>query len=98
MKLNHLNKIAIAAYFNFVFLPSVHAGILSANLCKPYKLIVDNELFVVIALIVASILCIAWKLMPSGTVLQRAVGLLAALSIALNLENLLQTFGYSIVC
>ena len=62
----------------------VQAGVLSKAICKPYKQLVDNELFMVIAAIAAVILIIVWKLVPSG------IGLLAALVFAVNIENVLQ--------
>jgi hypothetical protein len=77
----------------------VEAGILSKSLCRPYKQLVDNELFVVIALIVAVVLVIVWKLAPSGQVMTKFVGLLAGLAVALNLENILQAAtGVGIAC
>lgn len=77
----------------------VQAGVLSKNLCRPYRQLVDNELFLTIAVVAGAILVIAWKLAPSGTYMQKAVGLLAALVIGLNLENLLQTgFGIGLAC
>lgn len=77
----------------------VQAGVLSKNLCRPYRQLVDNELFMTIAVVVAAILVIAWKLAPSGTYLQKAVGLLAALVIGLNIENFMQaSFGVGLAC
>ena len=77
----------------------VNAGILSKGLCKPYKQLVDNELFMVIAAIAAVILVVAWKLAPSGGAMAKGVGLLAALVIALNIENILQAVtGVGIAC
>lgn len=77
----------------------VNAGILSKGLCKPYKQLVDNELFMVVAAIAAVILVVAWKLAPSGGAMAKGVGLLAALVIALNIENILQAVtGVGIAC
>lgn len=77
----------------------VEAGILSKSLCRPYKQLVDNELFVVIALIVAVVLVIVWKLAPSGQVMTKFVGLLAGLAVGLNIENILQAAtGVGIAC
>ncbi len=79
--------------------PAVQAGILSKNLCKPYRQLVDNELFVTIGVIMAVILVIGWKLAPSGTYMQKGVGLLAALAIGLNIETIMQTaFGAGLAC
>lgn len=66
------------------------AGILSRGICRPYKQLVDNELFVVLSVVVAAILVIMWKVAPSGQLMARALGLLAALAVALNLENVIQ--------
>ena len=75
------------------------AGVLSRNLCRPYRQLVDNELFITIAVIAGVILVLAWKLAPSGTYLQKAVGLLAAVVLGLNLENLFQvSFGTGLAC
>lgn len=75
------------------------AGVLSKSLCRPYRQVVDNELFLTIAVLAAAILVIAWKLAPSGTYIQKAVGLLAALALGLNLENLFQlSFGVGLAC
>jgi hypothetical protein len=42
---------------------------------------------------------ITWKLAPSGTALAKGVGLLAALVIGLNIENILQAAtGVGIAC
>jgi len=77
----------------------VEAGILSRGICRPYKQLVDNELFVVISVVVGCILVIVWKLAPSGQILTRAIGLMAGLAIALNLENVLQAMtGVGLFC
>lgn len=68
----------------------VFAGILSASICRPYKNLVDDDLYMVLAAISAVGLLIAWKTMGGSSVLGKAVSLLAALMVALNLENLLQ--------
>lgn len=76
-----------------------NAGILSKGLCKPYKSLVDNELFMVVAAVAAVILVVAWKLAPSGGAMAKGVGLLAALVIGLNIENILQSVtGVGIAC
>ncbi len=78
---------------------TAQAGVLSKNLCKPYRQLVDNELFVTVGVIMAVVLVIAWKLAPSGTYMQKAVGLLAALAIGLNIETIFQTaFGAGLAC
>ena len=77
----------------------VEAGFLSKAICRPYKQLVDNELFVVIAAVVAVVLVIVWKFSPSGTVMTRFVGLLAALAVGMNIENILQAAtGVGIAC
>ena len=76
--------------FGFCSPMVVQAGVLSKAICKPYKQLVDNELFMVIAAIAAVILIIVWKLAPSGTILSKGIGLLAALVFAVNIENVLQ--------
>ena len=68
----------------------VYAGILSKGICKPYRQLVDNELFMVASAIAAVVLVIAWKLGAGNTAMSKGVGLLAALAIALNIENILQ--------
>ena len=76
-----------------------NAGILSKGLCKPYKQLVDNELFMVVAAVAAVILVVGWKLAPSGGAMAKGVGLLAALVIGLNIENILQAVtGVGIAC
>jgi hypothetical protein len=75
------------------------AGILSSGICRPYRQLVDNELFLMVSIIAAAILVIAWKLAPSGAALSKGVGLLAALFIGLNIENILQAAtGAGIAC
>ena len=77
----------------------VNAGLLSKGICKPYKSLVDNELFVVIAAIAAAVLVIVWKMAPSGGILAKGIGLLAALVIGLNIENILQVVaGTGLAC
>jgi uncharacterized membrane protein len=77
----------------------VEAGLLSQSICRPYRQLVDSELFIVIAAIVAVILVIVWKLAPAGGVLAKGVGLLAAVAIGLNIENILVgAFGVGIAC
>ena len=77
----------------------VNAGFLSRGLCRPYRLLVDNELFMVAALVAATILVVAFKLSPSGTVLSKGIGIMAGLMIALNLENLIQAMaGGGVFC
>jgi hypothetical protein len=77
----------------------VQAGILSAGICRPYRQLVDNELFLMVSIIAAAILVIAWKLAPSGAALSKGVGLLAALFIGLNIENILQAAtGAGLAC
>ncbi|WP_146187699.1 hypothetical protein [Limnohabitans sp. T6-5] len=77
----------------------VSAGVLSKGICRPYKMLVDNELFVVLSVVASAILLIAWKLAPSGQLMTRAVGVLAALSIALNIETLIQIVtGVGLFC
>lgn len=79
--------------------PAAQAGIVSQGLCRPYRQLVDNELFMMVGLIVAVILVVAWKLAPSGSLLAKGVGLLAAMAIGLNLESLMQaSFGSGIAC
>lgn len=76
-----------------------YAGVLSAGICRPYRQLVDNELFVMLAVISAVVLVIVWKMAPSGTILARGVGLLAALVVGLNIENILQAAtGTGIAC
>jgi len=67
------------------------AGMLSQGICRPYKQLVDNELFVALSVVAGMILVVLWKLAPSGQLLARALSLLAALAVALNLENIVQT-------
>jgi hypothetical protein len=77
----------------------VNAGLMSRGICKPYKLLVDDELFMVVAAIAAVVLLVAWKLAPSGGALSKGIGLLAALIFALNIENILQAVtGRGIAC
>ena len=48
-----------------------------------------GELFLMISVIAAAILVIAWRLAPSGYALAKGVGLIAALFVGLNIENIL---------
>jgi hypothetical protein len=92
-------SIAVAAYF--LMLPSTaNAGILSSGICRPYRQLVDNELFVVVSAIMAVVLVIGWKLAGTGSkAIQSGIGLLAALFIGLNIENIIQTAtGVGIFC
>ncbi|WP_310643710.1 hypothetical protein [Limnohabitans sp.] len=91
--------ICTAAYL--MLLPSVaNAGILSSGICRPYRQLVDNELFVVVSAIMAVVLVIGWKLAGTGSkAIQSGIGLLAALFIGLNIENIIQTAtGVGIFC
>lgn len=97
--LGHSRDYAFGVALGVLCSPVVQAGVLSKNLCRPYRQLVDNELFVMIGVIVGVILVIAWKLAPSGTYLQKAVGLLAALAIGLNIETIMQAaFGTGLAC
>lgn len=92
-------SIGVAAYL--LMLPSTaNAGMLSAGICRPYRQLVDNELFVVLSAIMAVILVIGWKTSGTGSkAIQSGIGLLAALFIALNIENIIQTAtGVGIFC
>lgn len=76
-----------------------NAGILSRGICRPYRQLVDNELFVVVGAIAAVCLVVAWKLGNGNTALSKGVGLLAALFIGLNIENLLTlATGQGLLC
>lgn len=76
-----------------------HASILSASICRPYRMLVDDDLFMMVSAIAAVILVVAWKLAPSGQIVARGIGLLAALTVALNIENILQVVaGRGIAC
>lgn len=90
----------LLALFVLGTLPTVvQAGILSQGICRPYRQLVDNELFLMISVIAAAILVVAWKLAPSGQALSKGVGLLAALFIGLNIENILvAATGAGIAC
>lgn len=99
MKLKNLVQIGTAIYFNYIFMPVAHAGFLSRDLCRGYKGIVDDELYVTIGVIVLAILLIVWKVAPSGTILSKGLGIVTALAFALNLENLMQlVFGRGLAC
>jgi hypothetical protein len=75
------------------------AGLLSAGICRPYKSLVDDDLYMVVAAIAAVGLLVAWKTMGGSSVLGKAVSLLAAVLVALNLENLLQlATGKGVFC
>jgi hypothetical protein len=92
-------SIAVAAYL--LMLPSIaNAGILSSGICRPYRQLVDDELFVVISAIAAVGLLIAWKTSGSGSkAMQGGISLLTALVIALNIENIIQiTTGRGLFC
>ena len=92
-------SIAVAAYL--LMLPSTaNAGILSSGICRPYRQLVDDELFVVISAIAAVGLLIAWKTSGAGSkAMQGGISLLTALVIALNIENIIQiTTGRGLFC
>lgn len=94
-----LIQIVTAIYFNYIFMPAAQAGFLGGPLCRGYKGIVDDELYVTLGVIVLAILLIVWKVAPSGTILSKALGILTALALALNLENLMQlVFGRGLAC
>ena len=89
-----LNRIVqlpqMLTFFMLGLLPGwANAGILSQGICRPYRELVDNELFLMVSVIAAAILVVAWKLAPSGSALAKGVGLIAALFIGLNIENIL---------
>lgn len=99
--LNRIGQLPqMLAFFMLGLLPSwAYAGILSQGICRPYRRLVDNELFLMISVIAAAILVITWKLAPSGSALSKGVGLLAALFIGLNIENILTAAtGSGIAC
>ncbi len=99
MNFKKMIQIATAIYFNYIFMPAAQAGFLSRDLCRGYKGVVDDELYVTLGVIVLAILLIVWKVAPSGTVLSKALGILTALALALNLENLMQlVFGRGLAC
>lgn len=95
--LNFSGRIRVSKEFIFGMLlyycmlgQSAFAGVLSSAICRPYKNLVDDDLFMVVSAIAAIGLLIAWKTTGGGKVLGSAISLLAALMVALNLENLLQ--------
>ena len=99
--LNRIGQLPqMLAFFMLGMLPSwANAGILSQGLCRPYRQLVDNELFLMVSVIAAAILVVAWKLAPSGSALAKGVGLIAALFIGLNIENILTAAtGAGIAC
>lgn len=99
--LNRIGQLPqMLAIFMLGLLPSwAYAGILSQGICRPYRRLVDNELFLMISVIAAAILVITWKLAPSGSALSKGVGVLAALFIGLNIENILTAAtGAGIAC
>jgi hypothetical protein len=99
--LNRIGQLPqMLAFFMLGMLPSwANAGLLSQGICRPYRQVVDNELFLMISVIAATVLLITWKLAPSGSALAKGVGLLAALVLALNIENILQyVTGSGIAC
>ena len=99
MKLKNLIQIGTAIYFNYIFMPVAHAGFLSRDLCRGYKGIVDDELYVTLAAIVLTVLLIVWKVAPSGTILQKGIGIVTALALALNLENIMHLIsGRGLAC
>lgn len=99
MKLKNLIQICTAIYFNYIFMPVAHAGFLGRDLCRGYKGIVDDELYVTLGVIVLAILLIVWKVAPSGSILQKGIGIVTALALALNLENMIQLiFGRGLAC
>ncbi len=99
MNFKKMIQIATAIYFNYIFMPVAQASILSSGYCRAYKQVVDDELYVTLGVIVLAILLIVWKVAPSGTVLSKALGILTALALALNLENLMQlVFGRGLAC
>lgn len=99
-KVSEAKIYVMAMLLGVAFHPTVvSAGFLSKGICRPYKALVDNELFVVISVVVAAILVIMWKLAPSGQLMARAIGVMAALAIGLNLENLIQLIsGVGLIC
>jgi hypothetical protein len=90
----------LITFFVLGLLPSwAQASILSQGICRPYRKLVDNELFLMVCVISATILLIAWKLAPSGSALAKGVGLLAGLVIGVNIENILQyVTGSGLAC
>ena len=73
------------------------AGFLSKAVCAPYRQMVDNELFVALAAISAAILVIVWKTGSSNGVLAKGIGILAAVMVAFQIENILYaTFKVSV--
>ena len=99
-KVSEAKVYVMAMLLGIAFHPTVvSAGVLSKGICRPYKALVDNELFVVISVVVAAILVIMWKLAPSGQLMARAIGVMAALAIGLNLENMIQMIsGVGLIC
>ncbi len=99
-RIAHTREWALGLVLYVLLRPELaNAGILSAGMCRPYRQLVDNELFVIAAAIAGVILVVAWKLGNSNTALSKGVGVLAALVIALNIENILQvTAGVGIAC
>jgi hypothetical protein len=99
--LNRIGQLPqMLAFFMLGMLPGwAYAGILSRGICGPYRDLVDNELFLIISVIAATVLLISYKVAPSGSILAKGIGLLAGLFIALNIENILQTAtGAGIAC
>jgi hypothetical protein len=76
-----------------------HAGFLSQSICRPYKKIVDDELFMWVTIVVATVIVIAAKLDGGKTALGKGLVLLACLGVALSIEAIVTSVtGRSIVC
>jgi hypothetical protein len=75
------------------------AGLLGKTLCRQYKQLVDTELFMTISVIVLVILIISWKISKDSKAITNILGILMALAILLNIENILQSsFGIGMGC
>jgi hypothetical protein len=76
-----------------------HAGFLSQAICRPYKKIIDDELFMWLAVIAATGILIAAKLGSDKGAISKGIGVLLILGMLLSLEVLVASAtGKSFVC
>ncbi len=89
--LAELNSLIHGAVIYMLCRPELaNAGLLSKGLCRGYRALVDDELFMVGSVIALVILIIAFKFTKDSKAIGTGVGILAALTIGLNIENMLQ--------
>lgn len=94
-----LFDLTVGVGVSMFFAAHAYAGFLSQSICRPYRQIVDQDLFMWVTIVAATIIVIAAKLDGGKTALGKGLALLACLGIAMSIEAIVTSVtGRTIVC